>query len=404
MLSADELRELRSLQARAYGRDSGISDADAERMRELELQRMPTTSPNQAASPLPVRSTSGQALVSRIPDEPLSGVERGSAATETKRADVPSVPDQGDSAGFIRSATGDHSNPDATADASVRSTLRRFWRPVVAASAVLLVLGLAAGWAIFGQRPGGIALTHEQVQRRLELYEQGQYDEGSLRAVGQQEDALVWYATRSDGEFVCIILDVGDQSASSCQVEGAVRDGAISTNVMSGAADPDTGEESHVGAFILYSTTGEPVAAIQKWTASRDETWLDQFEAEERDRAEALLEAGFEEGSMSIVGYLRDEAVWVATRKTESCVIVGGADDPAVCKNTMSAIEEGLGADVIVDGGVWALEVRYTNWQTPYLTITADADEVFTVAPGDRVEVGGEHGDPIEIGTDAPQG
>ncbi|WP_102194326.1 hypothetical protein [Microbacterium aurantiacum] len=398
MLSADELRELRSLQARAYGRDSGISDADARRLRELEQQRMTTSSVDQGPSPLLARSTDtdDDDLVTRIPEE-----------VRSPRRIQEQYPDE--AAAHPESDAPIDAEIPTTDDASIRGVLRRLWRPLAAASAVLLVFGLAAGWAIFGQRTNGIALTDEQVQRRLELYEQGKYDEGSLRAVGQKNDALVWYATRSDGEFVCIILDVGDQSANSCQVEKAVREGTISTNVMSAAADPDTGEESHVGAFLLYSTTGEPVAAIQQWTASPDETWLDQFEAEERDRAEALLEAGFEEGSMSIVGYLRDEAVWVATRQvdqgtTESCMIVGGADDPAGCTNMMSAFEEGLSATVIVDGSTWALDVHYTKWQTPYLTITGGADEEFIVAPGDRVEVGGEHGDPIEIGTDAPQG
>lgn len=395
MLSDDEVAELRSLQARAYGRDGGISDADAGRMRELERRRTPTSSSDRDISPhIPLSEVGAdEVLVSRIPDE----VQSPRRVEESHAADTAGHP------GFGTPVDADV--PTTSADGPIPAALRRFWRPLAAASAVLLILGIAAGWAIFGQRPGGIALTDDQVQRRLELYEQGKYDEGSLRAVAHQKDALVWYATRSEGEYVCIILDVGDQSANTCQVEESVREGAISTNVMSASVDSDSGEESHVGAFLLYSTTGEPVAAIQKWTASRDDNWLDQFEAEDRDRAEALVDEGFEPGSMTIVGYFQDEAVWVATRKSESCVIVGGADDPAECKNMMSAFEEGLSAIVIVDGSTWALDVRYTKWQTPYLTITGGAEVTHvTIEEGDRVEVGGEHGDPIEIGTDTPQG
>lgn len=400
MLSADELRELRSLQARAYGRDAGISDADARRLRELEQQRMPASGPRQAVSPVPARSTTGdeEVLLSRIPDEVLS----------PRRVQEQRLDEGGPHPASDAPATTDVTS--TAADASVRGTLRRFWRPVAAASAVLLVLGLAAGWAIFGQRPGGIALTDDQVQRRLELYETGGYDEGSLRAVGQQKDVLVWYATQSDGKFVCIILDVADQSADTCQVEQEVREGAISTNVMRAATDPDSGQESHVGAFILYSTTGEPVAAIQRWQASPNEDWLAQFDVEERERAEGLVEEGFEPGGMTIVGYFQEEAVWVATRRTdqsltESCLIIGAASGSSECKNDMSAFNEGLSASVIVDGSAWALDVRYTKWQTPYLTITGGVGVTHvTIEEGDRVEVGGEHGDPIEIGTDVPQG
>ena len=198
MLSADELVELRSLQARAYGRDGGISDADAGRMRELERQRLSTSS-----------AVSG--VASRSPISPIEDAEILVSRTRDETLSPRRVEEQHDDDAADRPASDAPADPDVSTtsgDGSIRGALRRFWRPVVAASAVLLVLGLAAGWAIFGQRSSSIALTEEQVQRRLELYEKRNYDEGSLRVIGQSEDALAWYATNRDGRYACIVLDI----------------------------------------------------------------------------------------------------------------------------------------------------------------------------------------------------
>ena len=403
MLSADELVELRALQARAYGREGGLSDADAERMRQLEIQRMPASSADQGVSSRSARSTTGDVdvVLSRIPDEvrfpPRIEQRRAEDATESPVLVTPTAADV---------AT-------APEDSSTRGTLRRFWRPLAAVAAALLLLGLAAGWAIFGQRSEAIALTEDQVQRRLELYDKGNYDEGTVRAVGLDEDVLVWYGTRKDGDLACIVLDVKAQSSEACQPIDLARDHGVGVSIMNFSEDESIENGESIGATVFLSTTGEPVATIQRWSSGAND-WLNQFEGAERVRAAELVEEGYVGYSTTIIGSFRDAPVWSAVKESaagpENCLIVD-AVEASQCKSFEEALAEGLGVQFVdVDAAtgatssLWMIEIRYTRHQTPFLTITADAGELLTVKPGDRVEVGGEHGDPIEVGTDVPQG
>ncbi|MEV4773935.1 hypothetical protein [Microbacterium sp. LWH12-1.2] len=423
MLSADELVELRALQARAYGRDGGLSDADAERMRQLELQRMPASSAGQGVSSRSARSTVGEATL--IDRASSSVVERGAQRRDETPAPA-STADQRVSTRFARSTTGEGADGSTTgegADGSTtevapepsRSMLRLFWRPLAAISAALLLLGLAAGWAIFGQRSDAIALTDDQVQRRLELYDKGNYDEGSVRAIARDEEALVWFATRNDGDFACIVLDVGELSTLDCRpvADAAAHGMNLFLTLEESDPDPESGsyESTGIGATLLYSADDEPMVAIQRWTNSGN--WLEQFDESQHPRVEELIAEGYEVSMLNQAGTFEGRPVWLAHRaeNDERCLIVDRESSSAEsCLPSAQALEGGLSlmiADVDVARGIsksWTFDVLFTKWQTPYLTITADAGELFTVKPGDRVEVGGEHGDPIEVGTDVPQG
>ncbi|WP_341975671.1 hypothetical protein [Microbacterium sp. LWO13-1.2] len=416
MLSADELVELRALQARAYGREGGLSDADAERMRQLELQRMPASSADQGVSSRSARSTVGEAtLMDRASS---SVVERGAQRRDETPAPA-STADQRVSTRFARSTTGDGADGSTTEvapeDSSSRGTLRRFWRQLAAVAAALLLLGLAAGWAIFGQRPEVIALTDDEVQRRVELYDKGNYDEGSVRAIARDEEALVWYASRNDGDFACIVLDVGELSGLDCRpvADVAAHGANVYLTLEESDPDPETGayESTGVGATLLYSVDDEPMVAIQRWTNSG--SWLDQFDESRHPRVEELIAQGYDVSMLNEAGSFEGRPVWLAHRaeNDERCLIVDRESSSAeACLPSAQALEDGLSltiADVDAARGIsksWTFDVLFTKWQTPYLTITADAGELFTVKPGDRVEVGGEHGDPIEVGTDVPQG
>ncbi|WP_407358465.1 hypothetical protein LTA6_000293 [Microbacterium sp. LTA6] len=414
MLSADELVELRALQARAYGRDGGLSDADAERMRQLELQRMPASSADQGVSSRSARSTVGEATL--IDRASSSVVERGAQRRDETPAPA-STADQRVSTRFARSTTEEGADGSTTevAPELSRGTLRRFWRPLAAVAAALLLLGLAAGWAIFGQRSEAIALTADEVQRRLELYDKGNYDEGSVRAVRRDEEALVWYATKNDGEFACLVLDVGELSTLDCRpvADAAAHGMNAFLTLEESDPDPETGayESTGIGATLLYSADDEPMVAIQRWTNSGN--WLEQFDESRHPRIEELIAQGYDASMLSEAGTFDGQPVWLAhrTENDARCLIVDRESSSAeTCLPSAQALDDGLSltiVDVDAASGItrrWTFDVLFTKWQTPYLTITADAGELFTVKPGDRVEVGGEHGDPIEVGTDVPQG
>jgi hypothetical protein len=393
MPDADDLAELRDLQARAYGRDGGLTDAEARRLDELEQAHRPVVSTS-VPGERPLPADKSPAVVDRE-HVPLSAPAR-----ETREARV--------SSGAEGSETLD-AEPQPEIPHSVRSTgLARFRRGgiLAAASALLLVVGVGAGWAIFGQRPEIVSLTADQQERRIALDEEGAFDDGSLQAVAEEEDALVWYATRDDGAQACLVLDIAQASSESCQDADDTGRFGLSVSVMvppNAGSDSESGVApgSSVNATMMLSTEGEPMVSIQRWTS--DLAMISQFQGTERDRAAELVEDGFSAGLL-LVGDFLSEPVWLGTRFDEGdafveyCMIVDAAEGRTVCTSEFDATGRGVSTDVegTVDGipTTWNLRVQNTRNQTPYLTI---AQTVGFPHPGDRMELGGEHGDPIEV-------
>lgn len=393
MLQESEAAELRALQVKAYGREGGLTDTDAARLRALEAIRgaKPTaTAASDAAVPeaTVVESSDGES-----PD--------GSVAEE-------SVDDDSADAADTSAPTGDVHARETTA---LRPALRRHWKAIAAASAVLLVVGLAAGWALFG-RAGGVELTADQQERRAELQADGGYDAGSLRAIGQEEDVLVWHATKEDGEMVCLILDTPQDSATQCQRSEDVQNGnavGVSVNLDSGESESEDAEQ--IWASAVRTTEGELVAIIQRWPSSEND-WLSQFPGEERVRAEELLQQGFQEYSISVVGYFRDAPIWYGQRlegaTAEDCLVVDAIAGIA-CGPLGQAQSSGLslGGETVDGSGevedAWRITLAFTSNQTPYLVIAGDAASVeavnpgATVRPGETLELGGEYQDPIQV-------
>ncbi|MBT2485065.1 MULTISPECIES: hypothetical protein [unclassified Microbacterium] len=407
MPPATEDGELRALQTKAYGRGGGLTDAEARRLRELQAAAVaPPAVVESAASP----PRSPAVVESDLP-----------TASETSDADPSTSPGPGESdrAAHLHThdSTGSRGNTDSEDSVAPRNPLRRRWMVVAAASALLLVIGVGVGWALFAQRSEGIVLTAEQQQRRLELSEKAGYDESSVRAIGQDDDALVWFATKDGGESTCMVLDVADQSSDVCLESSEVTPMWLSTSVMlapeenaDDAADDGVGpdaaaevpEATSVSAYLVYATTGEPLAVIDRWTQA--DAMLQGFSGDERDRAHELFDEGYEAG-LSIIGYFYGEPVWLANHATgatfATCLVVDAADDTE-CGPEQEVLSQGLRVMVEEPAGTipasWNIEVAYTRGQTPYLTITGGGRQpTFRTEDGDRTELGGEHGDPIEV-------
>lgn len=387
--------ELRGLQRKAYGRDGGLTDAEALRLIELQRADLSTGSPVAAAS-------AEGGLVDSVPFVIDSRNDLRSEGT--------AIPD--DSRDSRITVASDQRTPWAAVDPRRRALLalperlRRSWWFVAAASVLLLSIGVGAGWALFGQRPEIVSLTAEQQERRLALYEEGAYDEGSVRAVGEDEDALVWYGTRNDGEQACLVIDIAQASSGACQDADDLKPFGLSASVMvppNAGSDAESGVApgSSVNVTMMLSTTGEPMVSIQRW--SSDLAMISQFSGTERDRATELIQSGFTAGLL-LVGDFLSEPVWLGTRFSEAsafveyCMIVDGAEGRTVCTSEFDAAGRGVSTDVegTLDGvpTTWNLRVQNTRNQTPYLTI---AQTVSFATPGERMELGGEHGDPIEV-------
>ncbi|MGJ0390732.1 hypothetical protein [Microbacterium sp. CGR1] len=385
MLQESDAAELRALQLKAYGRDGGLTDADAARLHELEATRAPEPAAAAASD-----ATAPEMTVVESTDRPVS-----EEVADAESADTSAPPGEAEP----------HTTP------ALRPALRQHWKAIAAASALLLVVGLAAGWALFG-RAGGVELTAEQQERRAELQADGGYDAGSLRAIGQEEDVLVWHATKEDGEMVCLILDTPQDSATQCQRSEDVQNGnavGVSVSVDSGEGEGEDAEQ--VWASAVRTTDGELVAIIQRWPSSQND-WLSQFPGDERVRAEELLQQGFQEYSLSVVGYFRDAPIWYGQRlegaTAEDCLVVDAIGGIA-CGPLGEAQSSGLSigsATADVSGNVeesWRITLAFTSNQTPYLVIAGDAPSVDTVSPGasvkpgETLELGGEYQDPIQV-------
>jgi hypothetical protein len=347
--------ELRMLQRQAYGRDGGLTDAEAARLRELERRDAVASIDAAGEPPAPEAAVPASAHLADV---------------------VPPVDDTSDDA-----PTGPE--PTTSRLKTAMRELRRHWRFAVVASVLLLGIGVGAGWALFGHDREAISLTAEQQQRRLELYDTGDYDEGSLRPVGQDDEgAVVWYGTKIDGEQQCLVLDVGEESGQQCAPRDDSSMFSLSTSVtVPGIADPASEVVSDIGvsAFLLISTTGEPMVAIQRWEQTSDNL-VQQFTGVERTRAEELTADGTA-WNLSIIGYFRDEPVWLINgdgdNSMQTCLVVDAAGGERQCLRTEAAIKDGISAVVFVDDGAdgseaWTIQVAYTVSQTPYLVITRD--------------------------------
>lgn len=393
MLQESESAELRALQGKAYGRDGGLTEVEAARLRELESMRVePDATVLAAAAAGPgadAVDAPRRAEDAPLPhaEPPVSGPPSGSPADEEAGRQQP------------REAGG------------LRAAIRQHWKAAVAASAAMLVIGLGVGWAVFGHTGDAVALTSEQQQRRAELQAEGGFDPGSLRAIGRDEDALVWYATKEDGETICITLDAAGKSADQCQ-PAADLDNGNGIGISASVTAPGEGEESpeEIWASAARAMNGEVVGIIQRWRSDQN-SWLSQFQGDERERAEQLIEEGFEEYSFSVVGYFRDAPVWRAQRlesdDIQDCLIIDAVES-VECRVSGDQQFSGDGIEtrgVTVDetgtsAAEWSVRLAYTPSGTPYLVVSGDSAAVAaeqTVEPGETLELGGEKQDPIQV-------
>ncbi|WP_149084617.1 MULTISPECIES: hypothetical protein [Microbacterium] len=376
-MESDDAEELRALERAAYGRDGGLDAAASRRLRELQEKHRR-------------RAVAADAGPASTPEPP----------TEAEPAAPTAVSDPGPAA---------PAEPDGERAPEPRPVARRVIVPVLAAAAALLAIGVGAGWGLFASRMDAVALTPEQDQRRLELAGEG-YDPGSVRPVAEAEGALAWFATQDDGGTRCLILDLGEDSQTACMPQDEVAPGLFASLPAVDGDGEDAVSVDSVSATMIFSTTDEPMVSIQRWSAGS--STIAQFEGPQRARAEELVRDGYTVG-LTLLGSFREQPVWLGDRPSEDgptqrCLIVD-ADGSRQCTALSEAVEAGLGVQVTdveqTSGAVLAIsviEVAFTRWQVPYLTVTTASTAAGTLSGDSYLVTTGPPGDPIRI--DIPGG
>ncbi|MEV4736006.1 MULTISPECIES: hypothetical protein [unclassified Microbacterium] len=394
-MSPDDAAELRALQGKAYGRDGRLTDQEARRLADLESARsMPSGRPDLGETVEP-DATDGRVAQ----DEP---------STETpvpRVVDTPREP-TGGRPSSEPSGGRPSSEPSADPAASWRRVVQTHLRVVISASLALLLVGVAAGWALFGRGSDAAALSPGQQERRVELQAGDDYDDGSVRLIAEDDDTVVWYATRRDGELACVVLDVGEASQDQCARADAEGGEPLNVSLSVPVSDPDDPAEEYgtsISATVGFTTSGEPLAWIYRWEIN--DTMLGQFDGAERERAEALVADGYLPG-LSIVGYFHDEPVWLAERPADGtqsggfvqCMVVDAASEATACQvsDDRNGGLRAFSLETADDGTtvLWTLRIRFTGWGSPYLTIEQGDPADIGIS---YIELGGEHQDPILV-------
>lgn len=376
--------ELRALQAKAYGRGGGLSDAEAARLRELEETRggVPEATRTQAVvHAQEENSPSGGGIEADPPPERVNSA----------RAREPAEPHDRDS---LRAHDGVAAPAPAATRADPRRALRRHWRPVAAASAVLLAIGVGAGWMLFGRGALPIAVPAGQ-EAAFTMLQGEAFDDGSVKFIGEKHDVAVWRATAGEGVRECIILTHGDQKASDCRPDEQepTTDGFI--GLSTGIDFEEDGETVSVWATIMPDITGEWVTLVQRSVHYAGD-WRDQYSDEEIAAVERLEAAGFDPFELYLAGYDGDQPIWQGHLDGANCI--AAVVDSEVVRGCVDIADDTLQLRV----GETLYEIVQTTNRGPVLTIIRGVGD--TGETGQPLELGGEHGDPIEVSPESPNG
>ncbi|WP_144876968.1 hypothetical protein [Microbacterium sp. 1.5R] len=367
MLHADEIEELRALQARAYGRGGGLSASEARRLGELEGGR----------------GAAGAGAESR---------RDGFSGDASDRAEL----GESDGAGTPRSVTpadgravrgegSDSPSPVAAAmtvgAASAEPLLAVRSRRLLAAlvcALVLMGLGVLIGWIASADRgPDALDLTAEQQQWQSELLATGDYDPGSLRALREEEGVVIWFATREDGDDVCLVLADGERSIPSCTTAELVRAQGLYGSLA-------TGEEGDlrnmVDAQMYLDDEGDPAIITYSYVTSSSSAGMRFASEAEAEAAKKLGEAEWDERTIVVAGYDGDTPLWFATEKSTQrvCLIYDGSQpDPlSVCEDRPGASPEVLRLALTrAEDGTTTTYDYAVSFTQQYLTITRNAGD-----------------------------
>lgn len=333
MLTPEESAELRSLQERAYGRDGRLTPEELDRLHELESRR---GTPGFSVAD----SSAGSGA------ESAAGAESGTRTELRTRAELRTRVQLRSQAVLDAAAGSDADAPPTTepveaSDPQPRRRSRR-WLAIAAGGAVLV--GLGAGWMLWGWDSAQFALSVAHAEQRVELESTGDFDPGTVVAMSEQHGVVVWRAERHEGEEQCVIVTTQTAKQSGC----AMLNDANMSSAYASITVPD-GEElqgQSLSAYLLSSTSGEIVPTIQVW----DDTgvvWESQYTEQELAAITRIEAEGFDPSSLGILGYDGETPVWTSWRPEGPCVIA--ESDHGIVHACADGVSPGTEMSVMAD-------------------------------------------------------
>lgn len=372
------------LQAKAYGPDGALSSVEVARLHQLERPRRP-----EGVQP-------GETPRTDDTDRPAGSVHRPGESAVQSQPGVESEPGSEHEPGA--------ESVDAPGDTSQQAR-RRHPLLVAAAAIAVLAVGVGIGWLAFGRDTGpAIPVTAEQQARGETLAEEADLDPGTIIAMAQEQDVLVWMGTRDEGEITCMIIDDGEYDTPSCgQTESVMDTGLYGTLTRDAPPDSSGNDIEMISASLGFHGQDEPVAMIQReWAMSSQDSFLDQFtDPQQRATAARLLDEGFDNWSPTLAAFDEQTPIWIAARDNGQQVCLFYGDDPeapSACASMDAAKSEGVNLTVLswADGAPSGVSVtlRYTEQMM--------ASIVITPVPASDLIVDRGSGDPIEFSFEDP--
>lgn len=311
MLDAEEVVELRALQARAYGRDGGLTDAETRRLAELNARRAGTTDDETRARP-------------EVGDEAVE--EAVSEGRDVTRDDV---------------RTASEWTPTPTPPSA--SARRPRWPLVAVGLLLVFALGATAGWALSRPPKNDVDLTPTQAEWEQELVDGGEYDIGSIRAMAVEDGMVVWAATQSKGLRTCLVLGDAQERVPFCNSTDSVRSqgfDAVRT------VDADGELKRQVSARIFLTPEGAPAVLMGSFLfAPPDGFGAAYRDEEEAAVAEELVELGLDRTTVWVVGYDGETPIWTGIKVSTGQTCIAYRDEaapaPLVFCEELAAIGEG---------------------------------------------------------------
>ncbi|KAA0959804.1 hypothetical protein FQ142_13105 [Microbacterium sp. ANT_H45B] len=350
MLGAEEAVELRALQERAYGREGALGADEVARLRRLEALR-------RAPSPSHTESEQPAAQGAAAPDAPSSVFV--DPAGESAPAPAPDSQDTG--------AEGSAPSPRRT----------HHGRSALLLAAVCIVLGVGAGWLLFADRgASSMSLTSTQQEWQNAIVASGRYDPGSVRALRQEQDVVVWYATKGDGAQVCVVLGDAESTAPACTTREQALAQGVSASLVTVVDDSQTLD---VDAYMYLTDEGAPAIVTSSYI-SMPQSSAQFANPEEAAVAVSLAEdVGLDRRSIMVVGYDGETPIWVGVDKATQryCLVVDGSSPspPMVCDDSLMLADADRSLGLVVDDGDGSTRYEYRfGYGQGYLTVTRDGE------------------------------
>lgn len=348
MLDADERTELRALQARAYGRDGGLDERDAARLQELLARRTGGDDPA-AASPGP-----GDHGGDRLD----AAATASDTDPDTAAAPVPPA-------------------PVALARPSLRAALRSHAIVFAIGAVVVLGLGAGAGW-LLAQQPSGtvIALDPEQQEWQEAMAAQEDFDAGSVRAAGIEGDAVIWVATKQQGEWTCLVIGTGENVNPVCNPTESVESMGL---YAAAEVEVDDQLTRQISAQLFLTLDGDPAISSYSYIFAPSDNGTTYANEREVEIAEGLAAQGYDSGSIQLIGYDGDTPIWTAreTGTGDSCLIISGEDAAQgfACDDVDNLAKPGATIAMAIFDGESGTSTRYEYSVSgaPHLVITHDS-------------------------------